>query len=345
MNEIHHINSRISDSNFVIPSIHTFHTCLFIPNRVLYCVCTVNNKKEKDIDMMCNFLHPSALRQKRDVDAWLHEDEFKQNDKMWLQTIPDDMCTYYEHIEKLPEFSTQLKHLDLIKLSWRDLDPYYVMDAASIRIARVIDPSQGSVFLDMCSAPGGKSLVMFDNILNNHNSELQCKLVSNEMGFKRSNTLKQVIDTFIPKDVYSKYGVMTNVDAKLWGLAEPNTYDGILLDAPCSGDRHLLKDKQQMNKWCVKSCKNLVKTQYALLRSALETVKIGGYVVYATCALNEMENDQLIHQIIKKRQGKVQLVDISLSVGEKTEFGWQILPDSSPFNEGPLYCCKLRRVN
>merc|ERR1712129_648444 len=100
-----------------------------------------------------------------------------------------------------------------------------------------------------------------------------------------------------------------------------------------------------MDKWSLRSCKNLAKTQYALLRSALDAVKIGGHVVYATCAMNRMENDDIIKQIIKKRKNKVQLLSVNMNVGEETEFGWQILPDSSPFAEGPLFVSLLRRMD
>ena len=295
------------------------------------------------MDQETNLLHPVMLRLKKGVEAWLQEEEFKKSDAMWYGMQPHDHCTYYEYFEKLPEFSSKLQHLKLYKLSWRDLDPYYMMDAASIRIARLVDMEEGTDFLDMCSAPGGKSLVMMDQMLRNESGVL-CKLVSNEMGFKRTTTLKHVLESFIPENIRTKHLSVANVDAKLWGMAEPNKYDGILLDAPCSGDRHLLHQKEEISKWSMKSCKNLQKTQHALLRSALETVRIGGYVVYATCSINPIENDQLVQQVVRKQKSKVQVQDIEMNVGERTEFGWSILPDVSPLNEGPLYVAKLRRI-
>ena len=280
---------------------------------------------------------------------------------MWYKLMPDSNCTYYPHFEKLPEFSTKLKHFKLYKLSWMDLDPYYLIDPASIRIARLLINNEkinnekinnDRCILDMCSAPGGKSLIILDSMLNNNNNNNNndCKLISNDMGFKRKSNLQQVINSFIPSDIQKKHLILTNVDGKLLGLAQPNKYDGVLLDAPCSSDRHSLQFGNNKNnglsKWSLKSCKNLAKTQYGLLRSALDTVKIGGYVVYATCTMNQVENDQIIHQILKKRQGKVELIsDIALNIGERTEFGWQILPDISPFYEGPLFVSILRRIN
>eukprot|EP01084_Bolivina_argentea_P014496 27100_1 len=314
------------------------HGCIYIP-KTQHAI--QNENKENKFN---HLLHPQQLRIARDVDAWMREDEFLAADKQWYNTQPNSASTYYEYFEKLPEYSTTLKHLELYKLSWKDLDPYYVLDPASVRIARLLNPCNGSVFLDMCASPGGKSLIILDNIIKNHNSELQCKLVINEMSFKRTKLLKETIELFIPSDIQKEHCVLTNIDAKLWGLVEQNKYDGILLDVPCSSDRHLLTQKKEIVKWSIKSCKNLNKTQYGLLRSALDAVKVGGCVVYSTCTMNPIENDQLIQQILKKKENKVEIMNIELSVGEKTKYGMQILPDKSSFYEGPLYVCVLRRV-
>ena len=331
----------------------------------MFLFCFKVDENAVNADKIGNLLHPLLLRQKKDVEAWLKEDEFRKADKMWYETLPDCNCTYYEYFEKLPEFSAKLRHLKLYKLSWKDLDPYYLMDPASVRIARLIQqlnvlPNGDFSVMDMCAAPGGKSLIFLDQILNRNminidESNNNCKLISNEMGFKRINNLKQVINSFVPNEIQTKHLVLTNVDGKLLGLAMPNKYDFVLLDAPCSSDRHLLlqsqiqkdnKDNKMDMNWSIKSVKNIAKTQYGLLRSALETVKIGGYIIYSSCTMNKIENDHLIEQILKKRKGKIKIIDnISLNVGERTEYGWQILPDISTFYEGPLYFCVLRRID
>ena len=286
-------------------------------------------------DKFGNLLHPTLLRPKRDVSAWLKEDEFIKEDRMWQHTIPTADCSFFASADRT----------NLCKLSWSDADPYYLIDAASVRIARLIDVMHGSVFLDICSAPGGKSLVVLDKMLRKKGENCFDKLVCNEMGFKRFKQMQQVIASFVPQQVRTSHLVQTQVDGKLIGLAAPQKYDSILCDVPCSSDRHLLRDEVEMNKWTLRSCKNLAKTQYALLRSALEAVKIGGFVIYATCSLNEAENDEMIRQILKKKKEKVQSVPITaMNVGEETEFGWKILPDVSPFDEGPLFVARLRRI-
>ena len=59
-----------------------------------------------------------------------------------------------------------------------------------------------------------------------------------------------------------------------------------------------------------------------------------------------MENEDLVRQFVQRQKGKVEVMEVEMSVGEPTEcgIGWRILPDTSPMREGPLFVAKLRRV-
>ena len=150
---------------------------------------------------------------------------------------------------------------------------------------------------------------------------------------------------------------VTNFDAKMWGMAESNKYMGILLDAPCTSERHSLKSKREIEKWSLKKVESNSQIQFSLLKSALQACKIGGHVIYSTCALSDIENDGVVSKVLKSFQktnkqnkGKpenivgVVVEDIKCSVGEKTTFGWRILPDKTKLGEGPLYVCKIKRT-
>ena len=299
------------------------------------CICV---EGEGDGAAESKLLQPSMLRQRRDVDAWLNEDDFRAMDSAWHRTRPDAHSTYFPFSD-----SANINCQRVLKLSWADLDPYYVMDAASVRIARLMRPflSDG-VCADFCASPGGKSLVMLSDMNE------KARLVCNEMGFRRSDQLRAVLSSFVPAAQQQRQVTLSNLDAKLWGLAEPAKYDAVLLDAPCSADRHLLQQhspqKATGSAWTLKQCRNLAKTQFALLRSALSALKVGGVVVYATCSLNAMENDEVVRQLLHRQKGRAELLEVALNVGERTECGWSILPDASPMSEGPLFVAKLRRV-
>jgi len=83
-------------------------------------------------------------------------------------------------------------------------------------------------------------------------------------------------------------------------------------------------------------------TQFAMLASALDIVKVGGMIVYSTCALSQLENDDIIRKLYAKRPGRFELIRRDFSFGEPTEFGWQVLPDITGW--GPFYLAIVKRL-
>ncbi|EKD78874.1 MAG: Fmu (Sun) protein, partial [uncultured bacterium] len=71
----------------------------------------------------------------------------------------------------------------------------------------------------------------------------------------------------------------------------PNFFDGILLDAPCSSEKHVWHSPKYLAQWSVSKIKRLKQQQIALLNGLWLALKPGGRIVYATCALNTEENE------------------------------------------------------
>lgn len=91
-------------------------------------------------------------------------------------------------------------HLKL-KGELRGLLHHYVMDPASIVAAQALGVQDGDMVLDMCAAPGGKTLILAESIP--HSGEL----VSNEPSKPRRDRLMQVIQQYLPRDVRSRVRV------------------------------------------------------------------------------------------------------------------------------------------
>jgi len=157
-------------------------------------------------------------------------------------------------------------------------------------------------------------------------------------------------------------------------LARYGPYDRILVDAPCSSDRHLLHGGAAgLANWSPATPKKHAARQTALLRASLGLAKTGGKILYVTCALSDTENDQVIRQLIASSRGKAKVVQVvssevasSLSIGistadcrlaaaspeeegegnkwhlEPTDYGARMLPDRSKF--GPLYFCMIEKM-
>jgi 16S rRNA C967 or C1407 C5-methylase (RsmB/RsmF family) len=210
------------------------------------------------------------------------------------------------------------------------------MDPASIFPAAALEVRDGDEVADFCAAPGGKSLILTESLRTGG------RLVANELSDGRRARLRAVLHDYLPEDVLSRVRV-TGHDATRWCLYETEAYDRILLDAPCSGERHLLANGEEIAQWSPARSKNLAVRQYALLASALAVVRVGGRIVYSTCSLSNLENDAVIARLMKKRAGEARVVRMEFALGEPTENGWVILPDRTGY--GPIYFSILERVS
>ena len=228
-----------------------------------------------------------------------------------------------------------------VSLSDRLLTPYY-MDKASILAAEILPISENNKVLDMCAAPGGKTLSI---ALRLNGTGL---LVSNDRSASRRNRLINVLDTHLEPKLRSVVKV-TGHDSTQWSLHEKDAYDRILLDAPCSSERHVLNDASELANWSPNRPKMLSKQQFSMLCSALDAAKQGAYILYSTCSICNLENELVIDRLFKKREGLFEECDMLPykegleAMSEKLEHGRIVLPDVRD-GAGPLYFCLLRKT-
>ena len=239
---------------------------------------------------------------------------------------------YGDRWESLKASMTDEK--DTVLLSDRLLSPYY-MDPASIEVAEMLPIEDGNRVLDMCAAPGGKTLSLALRLGE------RGTLTSNDRSPQRVHRLRTVIEECLPEDIASRI-TTTNYDASSWCLYEQEAYDRILLDAPCSSERHVMNDPKHLGIWSPTRPKRLSKEQYALLSSAFIALKHGGLILYSTCSINPGENSEVIARLFKKHPGEVEEIELEMN-GEKQEHGCLILPDRND-GLGPMYCCLLRKL-
>lgn len=214
----------------------------------------------------------------------------------------------------------------------------YVMDSASIRAAQALAVQPGDSVLDLCAAPGGKTLVLAE-MLDGRGS-----ITANELSRDRKMRLLKVLDDHMPSELREVVQV-TGFDGNQFGLKKEGAYDRVLLDAPCSSERHLLHEDPAMADWKESRTKQLAMRQYSLVCSALLALKPGGTLVYSTCSISPLENDGVIERLLKKKGDQVSLdPDASdLQDLEKTGFGYQIFPDRAG-GAGPIYFSRLKKA-
>jgi 16S rRNA C967 or C1407 C5-methylase (RsmB/RsmF family) len=210
----------------------------------------------------------------------------------------------------------------------------YFLDEASYRVALALEPQPGDSVLDMCAAPGGKALVLAS-------AGTEISLTANEKSGTRRERLRRVLREHLTEEQLERIRV-TGHDATLWFRYETEAYDKILLDVPCSSERHVLNSPSHLKRWSPARSTHLALQAFAMLASALEAVKAGGIILYSTCALSPAENDGVVGKLFDKRSGRFEILPLRLPFGEETRYGWQVLPDTAG-GRGPMFAAKVRR--
>lgn len=227
----------------------------------------------------------------------------------------------------------------------------YFLDPASVFAAINLPLSQAQDILDLCAAPGGKTLVLASRM-----NEDAC-LVSNERSAQRKQRLVQVCDSSLPASVRERIKISCSDGAK-WCKNQTECYDSILLDAPCSSERHVLSDEKYLAEWSPNRIKSLSMEQWALLSSAWRLLRKGGYLLYSTCALCPAENDDVVSRLFKKfddvelcfsdSMPKIDLQENPfcrmniVPEPERTPYGFHILPDQKA-KCGPIWFSLLHK--
>ena len=221
--------------------------------------------------------------------------------------------------------------------------PYY-LDPASVAVALALGVRPGHRVLDLCAAPGGKSLVLVCQLSGSGS------LVCNERSAARRNRLIRVLDSHLPPAMRMLVTV-TGHDAARWALHEPEAYDRVLADVPCSSERHVIQSAGDLGRWSPSRPKRLAQGAYTIGCAAVDATRPGGLTVYSTCALSPLENDRVVERLLGRGKGRLSISQTGPGVPdacavpldwEPTEFGMTALPDRNN-GAGPMYFAMLQK--
>ncbi len=204
-----------------------------------------------------------------------------------------------------------------------------VQDLAAQLAVSLLDLQPGLRVLDMCCAPGGKTM----HILETEPDLAACVAVDVE-----ATRLERVHENLKRLNLHAITLASDGLRPETWW--DNISFDRILLDAPCSAtgvirrhpDIKLLRTPEEIHKICV--------LQQDLLQTLWPLLAAGGRLVYATCSIMPEENEKQIAQFVAS-QSDCRVLTISPSFGHATDHGWQLLPGENNM-DGFFYSVLLR---
>jgi 16S rRNA (cytosine1407-C5)-methyltransferase len=177
-------------------------------------------------------------------------------------------------------------------------------------------------------------------------------LLANEPSTARRRRLLAVLDRHLPPDRRRQVAVSGFDAAAAAGRkSERGRFAAVMLDAPCSSERHVLTNPAALAAWTPARPRFLARRQWGLLSSAFLLLAPGGSLVYATCSINPEENDGAARRLMEKHgpvkdgpvNGRAILDKPDFTEGEETEYGRMILPDTAG-GAGPMYVARFGKA-
>lgn len=180
---------------------------------------------------------------------------------------------------------------------------FYIQEQAASLPSQVLlkETKQASeIILDMCAAPGGKSIQVADKLIDS------AFIVSNEpIDPRRKALIFNINRTWCYNTMVTSYD-----GTRIWILF-PETFDKVLIDAPCSGEGMNYKIAIQESRDELK-IKKIASLQYQLLKSWILACKTWWTVIYSTCTLNPIENEWVIANIMQEFSWKIELENVDV---------------------------------
>lgn len=178
---------------------------------------------------------------------------------------------------------------------------FYIQEASSMLpvtalFAAAPDAQQ---VMDMAAAPGSKT-TQLAALMHNRGA-----ILANEYSASRVKVLHANISRCGVSNV-----ALTHFDGRVFGAALPEQFDAILLDAPCSGEGVVRKDADALRNWTLASTEAIAATQRDLIDSAFHALRPGGVLIYSTCTLNTIENQQVIAWLLARYPDAIEILSL-----------------------------------
>jgi 16S rRNA (cytosine967-C5)-methyltransferase len=172
-----------------------------------------------------------------------------------------------------------------------------IQDEASQAVAHLLAPGPGDTILDLCAAPGGKTLVLA------RAAGTQGHVIAADVHKNRVSAMRERFEL----------AGLRNVETRVLDGSQPfffsRQFDRILVDVPCSGTGTLARHPEIRWKLRAEDLRDLHARQAQLLRNALPHLALGGRLVYSTCSLEPEENELVVGEVLSELGNTFQIAD------------------------------------
>ncbi len=168
---------------------------------------------------------------------------------------------------------------------------YYLQEPSAMTAAAALGARPGERVLDLCAAPGGKSTQLAAAMRG------EGLLVCNEPYPDRARVLSRNIERMGVENAVVVSAMPEALKTRWRGF-----FDRVLVDAPCSGEGMFRRHPETRAAWSPAAPEGCAARQRAILSSAAEMLKPGGFLAYSTCTFNSAENEGVIEAFLRERR-------------------------------------------
>lgn len=181
---------------------------------------------------------------------------------------------------------------------------YYIQEPSAMLPGAVIGVRPGDRVLDLCAAPGGKSVQMAAQLKG------QGLLVSNDINADRVKALVKNIELCGVRNA-----IVLNESPQKLARSFEGFFDRIMVDAPCSGEGMFRKDEDAIKSWEKYKCEKCSGMQWDILQEVDKMLRPGGVMLYSTCTFSPEEDELMIERFMDAHRGEYELLEIPKSGG------------------------------
>lgn len=223
-----------------------------------------------------------------------------------------------------------LKNIDNNKL-FKD-GFFTVQDISSMLVGKVTNPKDGSLVLDMCSAPGGKATHLA--ALMNNSGQVVARDVFEHKLKLINNTVKRLGLRNVEVENFDALKIDENSISK---------FDYVVSDVPCSG-MGIIKRKPEIKFKKEEELKDLPVIQSEILNNASKYVKAGGVLIYSTCTIHDEENIDIVNEFLKNNENfeLVPIDEVKIDLDNQDKGYIKIYPNIHGMDG--FFIAKLKRV-